>query len=102
MKVQVSREGGRSAQWAKSGRELFFRGGGKMFAAPIDAGPVLRVGKPVLLFEDKTRWSDYSIPPDGQRFLVARDVEQHSAAANHINVVLNWFEDLKQRMASTK
>ena len=102
MKVQVSREGGRSAQWAKSGRELFFRGGGKMFAAPIDAGPVLRVGKPVLLFEDKTRWSDYSIPPDGQRFLVARDVEQHSAAANHINVVLNWFEELKQRMASTK
>jgi len=73
-----------------------------MFAAPIDAGPVLRVGKPVLLFEDKTRWSDYSIPPDGQRFLVARDVEQHSAAANHINVVLNWFEELKQRMASTK
>jgi len=102
MKLQVSREGGSNAEWAKSGRELFFLQGGKMFAAPIDAGPVLRVGKPVLLFEDKTRWYDYSIPPDGQRFLVARDVEQHSDAANHINIVLNWFEDLKQRMANPK
>jgi serine/threonine-protein kinase len=102
MKVQVSREGGTNAQWAKSGRELFFRQGGKMFAALIDAGPVLKVGKPVLLFEDKTHWADYSIPPDGQRFLVVRDVEQHSDVANHVNVVLNWFEDLKQRMANAK
>jgi Tol biopolymer transport system component len=102
MKVQVSREGGRSALWAKLGRELLFRQGGKMFAAPIDAGPVLRVGKPMLLFEDKTPWFDYSVPPDGQRFLVVRDVEQPSAAANHVDVVLNWFEDLKQRMAGTK
>jgi len=102
MKVQVSREGGHNAQWTRSGRELFFLQGGKMFAAPIDAGPVLRVGKPVPLFEDKTHWYDYSIPPDGQRFLVSRDVEQRSDAANHINVVLNWFEDLKQRMANAK
>jgi len=73
-----------------------------MFAAPIDAGPALKVGKPVLLFEDKTPWYGYSISPDGQRFLVARGVEQRGAAANHINVVLNWFDDLKQRMASSK
>jgi Tol biopolymer transport system component len=101
-KVQVSREGGANAQWARSGRELFFRQSGKMFAAPIDAGPALKVGRPVLLFEDKTPWYGYSISPDGQRFLVARSVEQRDAAANHINVVLNWFDDLKQRMANTK
>jgi len=102
MKVQVSREGGSNAQWARSGRELFFRQGEKMFATPIDAGPVLRVGKPALLFEDRTRWYDYSIAPDGRRFLVVMDVEQPSAAANHVNVVLSWFEDLKQRMANTR
>jgi serine/threonine protein kinase/Tol biopolymer transport system component len=102
MKVQVSREGGSNAQWARSGRELFFRQGEKMFATPIDAGPVLRVGKPALLFEDRTRWYDYSIAPDGRRFLVVRDVEQSNAAANHVNVVLNWFDDLKQRMANTR
>ncbi len=73
-----------------------------MFAAPIEAGPALRVGRPVLLFEDKTRWYGYSISPNGQRFLVSRGVEQPSAAANHINVVLNWFEDLKQRMANAR
>lgn len=31
-----------------------------------------------------------------------RDVEQRDDAANHINVVLNWFEDIKQRMADAK
>ena len=35
--VQVSREGGRDARWARSGRELFFMQGGRMFAAPIDS-----------------------------------------------------------------
>jgi eukaryotic-like serine/threonine-protein kinase len=102
MKVQVSREGGGNPRWARTGRDLYFRQDGRMFAAPIDSGPVLRVGKPLLLFEDKTHWSDYLIPPDGQRFLVTRDAEQRSAAANHVNVVLNWFEDLEQRMSSSK
>lgn len=73
-----------------------------MFSIPIDAGPDLRVGKPALLFEDRIRWHRYLISPDGRRFLVVRDAAQGDASANQVNVVLNWFDDLKQRMGSSK
>ena len=37
----------------------------------------------------------YDVSPDGQRFLVLEPVEQEPVT--HLNVVLNWFEDLKQK-----
>jgi hypothetical protein len=45
-------------------------------------------------------WSgggSYDVTPDGQRFLVLEPVEQE--AVTHLNVVLNWFDELRQRMA---
>ena len=42
--------------------------------------------------------SDYAVAPDDQRFVMVRQAEQDSAAAQQINVVLNWFEELKQRV----
>ena len=44
--------------------------------------------------------TDYSVSPDGQRFLMvrAKEQQQQHTAATQINVVLNWFEELKQRV----
>ena len=42
------------------------------------------------------RGSDTS--PDGQRFLMIKPSEQQAQAATQINVVLNWFEELKRRV----
>jgi len=39
----------------------------------------------------------YDVTPDGRRFLMIKENEQVSAATG-INVVLNWFEELKQRV----
>jgi len=39
----------------------------------------------------------YDVSSDGQRFLMVKEVEQ-SSAATQINVVLNWFTELKQRV----
>jgi hypothetical protein len=36
----------------------------------------------------------YDVTRDGQRFLMVKDVEQ--ASATQINVVVNWFEELKR------
>jgi hypothetical protein len=49
-----------------------------------------------MLFEgqDLTNWD---VSPDGQRFLMVKPVEQQQAATQ-INVVLNWFEELKRRV----
>ena len=89
---------------AKNGRELFYRDGDKMMAVPVTTQPTFRAGTPTLLFEGQYHndfnWSppNYDVTPDGQRFLMIQPGEQE--AATQINVVLNWFEELK-RLAPT-
>ena len=41
---------------------------------------------------------NYDVSPDGQRFLMLKPSEQAQAAPTQINVVLNWFEELKQKV----
>jgi hypothetical protein len=38
----------------------------------------------------------YDVTPDGERFLMLKPVATE-AAPTQINVVLNWFEELKQK-----
>jgi hypothetical protein len=45
---------------------------------------------------------NYDVSPDGQRFLMLKPVEQAEAAPTRINVVLNWFEELKQKVPTGK
>jgi hypothetical protein len=40
----------------------------------------------------------YDVSSDGQRFLMLEPSEQAQAAPTQINVVLNWFEDVKQKV----
>jgi hypothetical protein len=61
-------------------------------------------GKPRMLFEGRYQLSpvqtdDYDVSPDGQRFLMLKPSEQ-AGAPTQINVVLNWFEELKRRVPS--
>jgi hypothetical protein len=39
--------------------------------------------------------SSFDVRSDGQRFLMIKEGEQ-AASATQINVVLNWFEELKR------
>jgi hypothetical protein len=43
---------------------------------------------------------NYDVSPDGQRFLMIKPNDAGDAAPAQINVVLNWFEELK-RLAPT-
>jgi hypothetical protein len=45
---------------------------------------------------------NYDVSPDGQRFLMVKSSEQEAAAPTQINVVLNWFEELKQKVPTGK
>jgi serine/threonine protein kinase/Tol biopolymer transport system component len=106
-KWQISTEGGTEPVWNPNGRELFYRRGGKMMAVEITTQPSFAVGKPKLLFEGPylptpATFSNYDVSPDGQRFLMLKPVEQAQAAPTQINVVLNWFEELKQKVPTGK
>jgi len=104
-KWQISTESGREPVWNRNGREVFYRSGDKMMAVEITTQPSFIMGKPRMLFEGRYRPTpatspNYDVSPDGQRFLMLKPVEQEQAAPTQINVVLNWFEELKRRMSS--
>ena len=41
---------------------------------------------------------NYDVSHDGQRLLMLKSSESAEAAPTQINVVLNWFEELKQKV----
>jgi len=73
----------------------------------IATQPGFAAGRPRKLFEGRYAYSpnpvaaNYDATPDGQRFLMIEESEQSSSAAQ-INVVLNWFEELKQKAPTGK
>jgi Tol biopolymer transport system component len=101
--------------FSRDGSELFFYTGRGIVAASINYEPALRIGPSRQLFESNDYlWGDYgrAWDPDasGQRFLMIRnpgsDAAARAAAAAergererpHIDVVVNWFEELKSRV----
>jgi Tol biopolymer transport system component len=101
-KVQISTEGGEQARWARSG-ELFYRNGDKIMSIALTTQPTLVAGKPRMVFEGGYEpGSGYDVSQDGQRFLMLKPVESQASAPTQINVVLNWFEELKQKVPAGK
>jgi serine/threonine protein kinase/Tol biopolymer transport system component len=107
-KAQISTEGGVEPLWNRNGRELFYRSGKKMMAVEIATKPSFSAGTPKVLFEGQYQslptisTPNYDVSPDGQRFLMLKPTEQAQAAPTQINVVLNWFEELKQKVPTGK
>jgi serine/threonine protein kinase len=103
---QVSTNGGNSPLWSPDGREMFYRSGDSFMAVDVETEPAFRPAKPKVLFKgtyfsrnDFTLWD---ISPDGKRFLMINPpgAAPSTAAAPQpkINIVLNWLEELKQRV----
>jgi Tol biopolymer transport system component len=100
---QISTEGGQEPVWNPNGRELFYRSGSKIMAVEVDTKSGFSPGTPRMLFEGAylptpAVLPDYDVSPDGQRFLMLKPVETQTSAPTQINVVLNWFEELKRRV----
>jgi eukaryotic-like serine/threonine-protein kinase len=105
-KWQISTDGGTEPVWNPNGRELFYRSGDKMMAVDIATQPSFTAGRPRMLFEGPYEPAlfpipDYDVSPDGQRFLMLKPSEEEGAPTQ-INVVLNWFEELKQKVPTGK
>jgi eukaryotic-like serine/threonine-protein kinase len=106
-KWQISTEGGTEPVWNQNGRELFYRSGDKMMAVEITTQPGFSASTPRMLFEGRYEQPpvpihNFDVSPDGQHFLMLKPVEQEQAAPTQINVVLNWFEELKQKVPTGK
>ena len=72
----------------------------------VTAEPNFHMTKPKMLFEGRyaagpTRIRNYDVTPDGRRFVMIKPSEEE-LKATQINVVLNWFEELKRRVPGGK
>jgi len=106
---QVSINGGNNPLWSPDGRELFYRMGDSVMGTGVQTEPTFEPGKPIVLFQGKYVSQSpiigisWDISPEGKRFLMMKEAvsaEKPAAAEvpRKINVVLNLFEELKQRV----
>ena len=104
----VSVGGAADLSWGRNG-ELFFRRleDSVIIAVPVATSPALSIGRPRELFRVAgliygTSATRYDVTADGTRFLMlAREVELDRVGASvrpTIRIVLNWQEELKQRL----
>ena len=101
-KWQLSTDGGTEPAWKRNGRELFYRSGNKMMAVDVTTQPGFSAGKPRMLFAGEyvpapNSIVNYDVSADGQRFLMIKESES-ATAVTQINLVQNWFEELKQKV----
>jgi hypothetical protein len=104
-KVQVSEGGGDGPVWTSGGRELAYRSAdGHVVVVRFTGGPGRTpvLSRPQALFADvygaavgRMSHPDYDAFPDGSRFLMLGN--QQDGAFGELNVVLNWFEELRPR-----
>ncbi|MEX2661677.1 MAG: protein kinase [Vicinamibacterales bacterium] len=96
-KWTISNGGGSSPRWRGDSRELFYVGGGKLWAVEVaKKGAAFAAGQPSALF-DLAGMSpndfSFAVTRDGQRFLAAlRPSGEDERSQSPIVVVLNWLE----------
>ena len=74
----VSTGGGSEPRWAHSGRELFYKGGGKLMAVDVLPGVAFTLGTPHPLvsltgYRAARNRPQYDVAPDDRRFLMIRE-----------------------------
>jgi serine/threonine-protein kinase len=101
---QVSTDGGTEPLWSRDGRELFFQSGTRLMGASVTTGAAFSAGVPRVMHEGRflsaiNGNTDWTLTRDGKRFLRIQQVEPERAVTQ-IDVVLNFFAELKQLAAA--
>jgi eukaryotic-like serine/threonine-protein kinase len=101
-KLRLSNDGGSEPLWARDGKELFYRNGDRVMAVAFNPKLAAPVTQPRTLFEKRFQSTsskygprDYDLAPDG-RFVMVKP--SPDAPPTQIQVVMNWFEELKRRV----
>ena len=104
---QVSTGGGKSPLWSPNSRELFYLSSDSVMAVTVQTEPTFSLGTPKTLFRltyiagSTSGGMPWDISPDGKRFLMMKEAGSTSKPAEaprKINIVVNWTEELKQRV----
>ncbi|MBP2671818.1 MAG: serine/threonine protein kinase [candidate division NC10 bacterium] len=103
-RVQISNQGGTQLSWSPDMREMFYvsLAPAKMMKVDLRLGPDVWVGRPQALFDftfvQCGPVRGYDLDRDGQRFLFTRTKREPVADVTRINLIQNWFEELKAKV----
>ena len=109
-KVQVSTGPGNSPLWSPDGKELYYLSrDNSVMAVSVKTEPALSLGTPKSLFKSTNlglifgAGYPWDIHPNGNRFLMIKppagaDGTAAAIGPRKITIVLNWDEELKQRV----
>ncbi len=96
--------------WSADGDELFFVNQSegipfRMMVVTIETDPHLSWSDPKMVFEGVdvmlTDTRNYDIHPNGQRFLLIDEIDQE-VDNQQINIIINWFDELKRLVPTGK
>ena len=101
--VRVSSGGGGSPAWTAGGKTLLYVADpGRLMSASISAEPMLTSGPPVQTLDlERLMFGDFTVLGDGRLFGVLRS-ELETSEVRGGNVVLDFFEELKRKIARAK
>jgi serine/threonine-protein kinase len=110
-KWQISTGGGAYPRWGLDGRQVYYRTATGLAAATVDVeGSALSIGnaRPVLtgsfrgglggIAVNNSIWADWAVAPGGRFVLFPAPDAGANDAATTLQVVTNWFEELKRRV----
>jgi serine/threonine-protein kinase len=112
-RIQISTRGGTRAAWARNGRELFYLDeSGLLTSVSVQTnGATFTAGAPTRILNTRYYAGStilgldlraYDVAPDGQRFLMIKETaapnQKSTETQASLIVVLNWLEELKQRL----
>ncbi len=104
-KQQITQGRGLWPLWSPDGSQLFFRSTGQqLMAVDIETTPAVTFGSPKPIpIRGPGDSRNFDVMPDGERFIAVvpvtvEETEDEEAPAGQINIVLNWFEELKERV----
>jgi Tol biopolymer transport system component len=108
-KTKVSTDGGTTPLWSPDGKKLFYLGlDNSVMVVDVKTEPTFSLGTPQKLFQSEylpfseSAGTPWDIHPDGDRFIMIKPPPGVSATVatgpRKINIVLNWDEELKERV----
>lgn len=97
--IPVTTKGGRSPRWSSDGKLIYYRHVGKIMVMDVDpaTGRPTSSSRVAVDFESiPVVNDDYSLLPDGKMLMIHKGPDE--ARPTRIEVILNWFEELKERV----
>jgi Tol biopolymer transport system component len=101
-KWQASASGGTQPRWRSDGKEMYYVKDNALMAVAVSTGQGFTLGPPQRLFESADlrhtlAATQYDVTADGQRFVTIAPVQQDEPAPPKIHIVLNWYEEFRDR-----